>query len=68
MYATVMLPSKANKKKPRTPDKNLYKERNSLESLFNKLKDFSCFITPYCKAKLHFEAFINLACAWFWLN
>ena len=66
--ASVVIPSKTNRKTVRNYDKILYKKRNSVERLFCKLKQFRRFATRYCKAKQHFEAFVNLACAWLWLN
>jgi transposase len=66
--AKVVIPSKVNRKIKRKHDSIVYKERNVIERLFNKLKRFRRLATRYCKAKIHFESFLQLACAWIWLN
>lgn len=68
MKAEVVIPTKINRKKQRLYDKTIYKERNLIERLFNKLKHFRRIATRYDKIKLHFESFVSLACAWIWLS
>ena len=68
MSAQAVIPSKCNRHIQRQHDQIIYKERNMIERLFNKLKQFRRLATRYCKAKIHFQAFISIACAWLWLN
>ena len=65
--AEVVIPSKSSRKIHRVHDKIIYKERNIIERLFNKLKQFRRIATRYDKIKTHFQSFIALACAWLWL-
>lgn len=66
--AEVVMPNKSNRKIQRPYDKIIYRERNLIERLFNKLKHFRRLATRYDKIKTHFAAFIAIACAWLWLN
>lgn len=68
MRAKVVIPSKSNRKIQRNHNRTIYKERNHIERLFNRLKQFRRIATRYCKAQIHFHSFIALACAWIWLN
>lgn len=68
MKAEVVIPGKCNRIIYREYDSIIYKERNVIERLFNKLKHFRRIATRYDKAKIHFQSFVALACAWIWLN
>jgi transposase len=49
MGAEVVIPSKSNRKETRFFDKDLYKERNLMERMFNKIKHFRRVATRYDK-------------------
>ena len=68
MGAHVVIPSKANRTKTRTLDKELYKERNHIERLFNKLKNFRRVATRYDKTASAYLAFVTIAAICVWLN
>lgn len=59
--AQVVIPSRANAKEPRPIDENLYKDRNKIERLFNRLKHYRRIATRYDKTADSFLAFIHLA-------
>jgi transposase len=67
MQAEAVIPSKKNRIIQRTYDKYIYKERNMVERLFNKLKNFRKLATRYEKIQKNFEALICLACSFLWL-
>ena len=63
-----VIPSKSNRKTPRSCDFALYCERNLIERFFNKLKHFRAIAT---RDKLHPDfllAGVQLACAVILLN
>ena len=62
-----MIPSKRNRKSPRTYDKELYKERHLIENFFAKLKQFRAIATRYDKTARNFLQAIYLAASYFWL-
>jgi transposase len=68
MGAVAVIPPKSNRKIQREYDKNLYKERNIVERMFNKLKHFRRIATRYEKTASSFMAFLNLAAIWLWLK
>ena len=63
-----VIPSKANRLKPRDTDFALYRERNLVERFFNKLKHFRAIATRYDKLANTFLAAVMLVCVLFWLN
>lgn len=63
-----VIPPKANRKQPRTHDKDLYKARSLIENFFCKLKQFRAIATRYDKTARNFLAAIQLAAAVVWLN
>ena len=65
--AIPVIPPRSNRLIQRTYDKTIYKERNLIERLFNRLKQFRKIATRFEKIKINFEAFIYLACAFLWL-
>jgi transposase len=68
MNALVVIPPKANRIIQREYDTELYKERNLVERLFNKLKHFRRIATRYDKTALSFMAFLNIAAIVLWLK
>ena len=65
--AQVVIPPKSNRVIQRNYDKYIYKERNLVERLFNKLKNFRKIATRYEKIKENFAGLIYLACTALWL-
>lgn len=63
-----VIPPTANRKEQRHYDTHLYKERNQVERLFNKLKNFRRVATRYDKLDLTFLSFIHLAAIYLWLK
>lgn len=61
MGAEVVIPPKSNRKDARSFDKDLYKERNMIERMFNKLKHFRRVATRYDKTASAYLAFVLLA-------
>jgi transposase len=68
MGAEAVIPPKKNRKVQRAYDEHLYKERNLVERLFNKLKNFRRVATRYDKLDVTFLAFIHLASITLWLK
>ena len=68
MGAEAVIPPKKNRKVLREYDEHLYKERNLVERLFNKLKNFRRVATRYDKLDVTFLAFIHLASITLWLK
>ncbi len=58
---TPVIPPKANRVDRIVYDKERYKQRNKVERLFNKLKQFRRVATRYEKLKVNFLAFVTLA-------
>jgi YD repeat-containing protein len=65
---TPVIPPKANRKIPRSYDKELYKARHLIENFFCKLKQFRAIATRYDKTARNFLAGIQLAAAVILLN
>lgn len=59
--AEVVIPSRANAKKPRRIDENLYKDRNKIERFFNRIKHYRRIATRYDKTATSYLAFLHLA-------
>lgn len=66
--AECVIPPIAARKEQRTYDTHLYKERNQVERLFNKLKNFRRVATRYDKLDVAFLSFIHLAAIYLWLK
>ena len=63
----VVIPSRANAKRPRHTDWHIYKECHLVENFFPKLKNNRRFATRYEKKALYFHAVVCLACSLVWL-
>ena len=68
MNALAVIPPKSNRIVQREYDKELYKERNLVERMFNKLKHFRRIATRYDKTAASFMAFLNVAAIYLWLK
>ena len=66
MGGEAVIPSHPRRKKPRTHDKELYKNRNRIERFFNRLKHFRRVATRYDKLDLRYAAFVLVAAAVIW--
>ena len=64
--AEAVIPPRASRKVQREYDAELYKERNLVERLFNKMKHFRRLATRYEKLSVNFESFIYFVWAWIW--
>jgi transposase len=64
----VVIPSKANRKKPRKFDRHLYAARHLIENFFAKLKQYRAIATRYDKTARNFLAAVYLAASVIWLN
>ncbi len=65
---TAVIPPRANRKTPRSYDRELYKARHLIENFFAKLKQYRAIATRYDKRAVHFLGAIHLAAAIIWLN
>lgn len=61
------IPPKANRKNPPACDFRAYKDRNRIERMFNRLKQFRRVATRYDKTARPFMAFLALAAVRVWL-
>ena len=69
MGAKAVIPPKRNRKVQRQYDQVLYKQRNRIERMFCRLKDFRRVATRYDKLARNYAAAVHLAAiAAFWLN
>ncbi|VVC34949.1 Transposase DDE domain,Putative transposase IS4/IS5 family [Cinara cedri] len=66
--AEPVIPPRSNRKTPREYDKELYKERNLIERMFNKLKNFRRVATRYDKLAISFLSFVHIASIYLWLK
>jgi putative transposase len=59
--AQVVIPPKRNRRVQHAYDTDIYKERNRIERLFNKLKHFRRVATRYDKLLANFMGFVTIA-------
>jgi len=59
--AEAVIPPRSLRKTPRDYDEELYKERNKIERLFNKLKHFRRVATRYDKLAVAYLSFVYIA-------
>nr|WP_244396047.1 IS5 family transposase [Beijerinckia indica] len=62
-----VIPPKANRKESVSYDFKLYKDRNRIERMFNRLKQFRRIATRYDKTAVSFLKFLAIAAAKIWL-
>ncbi len=62
-----VIPPKVNRKAPPACDFRAYRDRNRIERMFNRLKQFRRIATRYDKTRKSFAAFLVLAAAKVWL-
>jgi transposase len=56
-----IVPPKSNRKTPWDYDRQLYKERNKIERLFRRIKQFRKIFTRYDKLDIMFISFVYFA-------
>jgi transposase len=66
--AEAVIPSRARRKAPREYDEELYKERNLIERMFNKLKHFRRVATRYDKLDIAYLGFVFIAGIYLWIK
>ncbi len=66
--AISVIPPRSNRLIQREYDKIIYKDRNLIERLFNRIKQFRKIATRFEKIKINFEALLYLACSYLWLT
>jgi transposase len=66
--AKAVIPARARRKEPREYDTELYKERNLIERMFNKLKHFRRVATRYDKLDVAYLGFVLIAAIYLWLK
>ena len=64
---TVLIPSRSNSLTPRTYDVDIYRERNQIERLFNRLKNCRRVATRYEKRARNYLAMLQIAGTMLWL-
>lgn len=66
--AIPVIPSRSNRNEVRDHDKHIYKERNLVERLFQKLKQFRRIATRFERKGKHYLSMLNLAALMIWVN
>ena len=66
--ATAVIPPRSNRKTPRDYDKDIYKESDLVERLFQKLKAYRRVATRYERLALNYMALLNLVSTLIWLK
>ncbi len=65
--AKPVIPPKKNRLEQRSYDKELYKERNLVERLFQKMKHFRRIATRYERLRRNYQAMLSLVASVIWL-
>ncbi len=66
-HVTPVIPTKSNERRQPRFDRELYRERNKVERLVNRLKQFRRVATRYEKLAVNFLAMVTLAAILMWL-
>jgi transposase len=66
--ATPVIPPRSNRITPRDYDKEIYKERNLVERLFQKLKEYRRVATRYERLVVNYMTMLSLASVLIWLK
>jgi len=62
-----VIPPRANRREPAECDFRAYRERNRIERMFNRLKQYRRIATRYDKTALSYLGFLCLAATQLWL-
>ena len=65
---TPVIPPRRHRRVQHSYDKDLYRERNQIERLFAKLKEFRRIATRYDKLLQNFLGFVKIAAIAIWLK
>lgn len=65
--AVAVIPPRSNRNNLRDYDRDVYKERNVVERLFQKLKQFRRIATRYERLGRNYQAMLYLAASLIWL-
>jgi len=68
MGAEPVIPSRSHRNTPRGYDKHLYKERNLIERMFCRLKQFRRIASRYDKLSSSYLSFLHVASISIWLT
>lgn len=63
----LVVPPKRDHRSPRSYDRGLYRQRNVIERLVNRLKRSRRIATRFEKRACHFETMLTIACLMEWL-
>jgi transposase len=66
--ATPVIPPRSNRITPRDYDKEIYKERNLVERLLQKLKEYRRVTTRYERLLVNYMTMLSLASVLIWLK
>ncbi|WP_428559744.1 MAG: IS5 family transposase [Solidesulfovibrio sp. DCME] len=66
--AEPVIPPRSLRKMPRDYDRHIYKERNAIERMFNKIKQFRRIATRYDKLAIAYLSFLHVAAIAVWLR
>jgi len=66
--AEAVIPPRSMRKTPIEYDKELYKQRNLVERMFNKLKHFRRLATRYDKLAIAYLSFVHIAAIFLWIK
>jgi transposase len=67
LQAEAVIPSRKNRRAPRTIDRELYKDRNKVERFFGRIKHYRRVATRYDKSAVSYLSFVHVACIMTWL-
>lgn len=62
-----VIPARRNRRQPADFSREIYKERNRIEGIFNRLKNWRRVATRYAKSAASFLAFVSIAVIKQWL-
>jgi transposase len=62
-----VIPAKVNERRQRTFDREAYRQRNIVERMINKLKNFRRIATRYEKRAANYRAMLMIAVVLLWL-
>ncbi len=66
--AIAVIPSRRNRTTERAYDEHLYRERNLVERVFQKLKHYRRIATRYERLAITYQAMLSLVATVIWLN
>ena len=67
MQAKAVIPPRSSRITQRNYDSYIYRERNKIERLFNRLKQFRKLAMRFEKIQKNFECLVYMACIYLWL-